>query len=107
MAVLGALVDALERLVDEVGQRECLSGDAALGDLEDFAFGMAEHFVGRLGLFVRVVENLGAGVDQTPHHRLVADNAGVVLGVGSGGGGVPQFGEVGVTAYVFDLFLLL
>ena len=105
VAALGAGVDAVVCLLQCLLQGVRLAGDAHLGDVQDLAFGRFQQLVGRLGLVVGVAEDLSAGVDQVADDCLVADDAGVVLGVGSGRGGVPELGQVGVAADVLDLLL--
>ena len=48
-------------------------------------FGAGQHLAGFDGRLVGFLDDVGAGVDQRAEDRLVADDAGVVLGVGGGG----------------------
>ena len=104
--VLGPGVDPLVGVVDRFLQRDVLAGDAQLGHFEDLPFGVAEQFVGRLGLVVGVAEDFVAGVDQVADDRLFADDLGVILDVGRRRGRFPQLGEIGIAADVLDVFLL-
>ena len=56
-------------------------------------------------MIVGIAKYFGAGMDQKAYQRAIADDVGVIQRVGSRRGGVPQFGEIGVTADVLELFL--
>ena len=71
-------------------ERTCVS-PFDVEDAKDALFGPGEHLAGVDAGFVRLVDDVGAGVDQRAEHGLVADDAGVVLGVGGGGDFLAQF----------------
>src|SRR5260221_10444570 len=103
--LFGAGVDALVSLVHGIDERNRVADDALLGDVENLAFGRFEHLVGWRDVIVSVAEHFVAGVDQAADDGLVADDARVVLGVGGGGSGVPQLGEIGWAADILDVLL--
>ena len=105
--MLQPFVNSVVGLVEYLGESESLSSDALLGDVEDFSFGSFQELFGRHALVVGVTQDFGAGVDQTADKSLVADNLGIIFGVGGGRGGIPQLGQVVIAPHVIDLFLLL
>ena len=102
--VLHAGVDAGQRLVQHVadrsrpGCRPSCRGCGTRVPRRGRAF-RGRRPSGSLG----VLDDVGAGVDQRAEHRLVADDAGVVLGVGGGGHFLAHLQQVGGAA---DRFVL-
>ena len=83
--MLHAGIDAGQRFVQHVADRADLRVALGVEDAEDALLGPGQHLAGVDAGFVRLLDDVGAGVDQRAEHRLVADDAGVVLGVGGGG----------------------
>ena len=100
---LHAGVDAGERFVQHVADRADLRVALGIEDAEHALLGAGEHLAGVDAGFVRVLDDVGAGVDQRAEHGLVADDAGVVLGVGGGGDFLAQLEQEGGAA---DRFVL-
>ena len=67
-------------------------------DGEDLLLRPAEHFARVERRLVGVAEDFGAGVDQRPQRGLVADDLGVVNGVGGVGDRMQDLGQVGGAA---------
>ena len=82
LAVLQPGVDAVERLDQQVVDVGDLVGAALVVDGEDLLFGLADHLARIERRLVGVAEDFGAGVDQRAQRGLVADDLGVVDGVG-------------------------
>ena len=75
-----------------------LVGAALVVDGEDLLLGAADHFARVERRLVGVAEDFGAGVDQRPQRGLVADDLGVVDGVGGVGDRVEHLGQIGRAA---------
>ena len=91
--------DSMQHVADRSDLRVALGVENA----KDALFGAGQHFAGVDARFVRLLDDVGAGVDQRAEHRLVADDASVVLGVGGRGDFLAQFQQEGRTA---DRFVL-
>ena len=100
---LHAGIDAGERFVQHVADRADLRVAFGIEDAEDALFGAGQHFAGVDAGFVRFLDDVGAGVDQRAEDGLVADDAGVVLGMGGGGDFLAQLEQEGGAA---DRFVL-
>ena len=60
--------------------------------------GFGQHLAGVDRRVARLLNDVGAGVDQRAKHRLVANDAGVVLGVGRGGHFLAHLEQIGGAA---------
>src|SRR5262249_9067615 len=102
LSMLGAEIDARISLVQSLLQRHRVAGQAELSDVENPALGGVQELVGGLDQVLSIFLDFGAGVDEVADDGLVANDAGVILGVGGAGGGIPQLGEVDIAASLFQ-----
>ncbi len=72
-------------------------------DAEHAFFGAGEHGAGIDTGFVRLLDDVGTGVDQRAEDGFIADDAGVVFGVGGGGDFLRKLEQEGGAADVFVL----
>ncbi len=86
-------------------QGERLPGNAHLCDVENLALSRFQEFIGRHRLIVGVAKDFVAGMDQIANDGLVANDAGVILGIGGSRRRVPEFGQIGIAADVFEMLL--
>ena len=77
------------------------AADFFLGDLEDLLLGVVQHEIRLLVRGVGVAQDVIAGGDELPEHRLFADDAGVVGAMGGRGNFVQNRGHVGGAADFF------
>ena len=103
MLMLHAGIDAGQRLVQHVAHRPDLRVALGVEDAKHALLGPGEHLAGVDRRLVRFLDDVGAGVNQRAEHRLVADDAGVVLGVGGRGHFLAQLEQVGGAADDFVL----
>ena len=88
-------LDLVEGALHDLAERQVVLGGAPLGDGVDLGLRAVDDVV---GLGVGVVAHLhdaGAGLDEAAQDRALADDLGVVAGVGRGGHGGDQGVEVG------------
>ena len=96
-------LDLVEGAGHDLRERVVVVGDAAVGDAVDLGFGAVDQLVGVAVAGIAELDDAGADLDQAAEDGPLADDAGVVAGVGGGGhrgdervqvGGAADAGEV-------------
>ena len=80
--LLGPLGDQVHRLLEDVLDLVGLALDLVLGDREDLLLGRLEELLGGEEVRVAVADDVGRALDELAADRLLADDLGVILGVG-------------------------
>ncbi len=91
---LAAVFDHLEDFVQDFLHRLHRFADFFLRDVENSLLGLVQHEVRLLVRGIGIAQDIVAGGDQLPQHRLFADDPGVVHPMGGGGDGVENLRDV-------------
>ncbi len=102
-ARIGPLGDPIHRPGDHVLQFERVALDLVLGDGEDLALGRLQQILGGELVGISIANDLGGAVDQLTADRSLADDRGIILGVGRVRDGVDDLPECLVATDLLEL----
>lgn len=105
--LLEAFGQLLKNAVDQLlGAFEDLAG-GTFRDGKDGLFGLVQQGIHAARLVKAVADDVGTRADEGALQRLVADDGGIIFGIGPADDGLCQFRKVGRSAHCFELSMIL